>query len=69
MTRAIDARLILRLAAQVEDLLARVTDLENSQRTNTATIAKHAQALEVIRGVLNGDASDADDIEEGARLQ
>jgi hypothetical protein len=67
MTRAIDARLILRLAAQVEDLLARVTELENSQRTDSATIARHAQALEVIRQVLSDDGEGKD--AEGATLQ
>ena len=65
MTRAIDGRLLIKLAAQVEDLQARVTELENAQRTDSAAIHRHGEALEVIRGVLNGD----DEIKEGTMIQ
>jgi hypothetical protein len=65
MTRAIDSRLLLKLAADVERLLDRVTELENSRRTDSAAIARHAEALELIRLALNDDGES----EEAATLQ
>jgi hypothetical protein len=64
MTRAIDGRLLLKLAAQVEELQARVTELEGAQRINALTIARHAEAIETIAEALN-----AEDDEEGAMIQ
>jgi hypothetical protein len=65
MSTKADGLVLLRLASQVEDLRTRVAQLEDAQRTNTATIHRHGEALEVIRGVLNGDGEDA----EGTMLQ
>lgn len=62
--QSIDGRLLLKLAAQVEELQARVTELEGAQRIHALTIARHAEAIEAIVAALN-----ADEDEEGAMIQ
>jgi hypothetical protein len=59
--------LLIRLAAQVEDLLARVAELEGAQRTNAQTLARHGEHLDAIDKALSDD--DAEENEEGAMLQ
>jgi hypothetical protein len=65
--RSIDARLLVRVAAQVEELQLRVTELENGQRINAQTTARHAEALDAIGKALNDDHDEEN--EEGAMLQ
>jgi hypothetical protein len=63
----VDGRLLVRVAAQVEELLARVTELENRERIHAQTIARHAEALDAIGKALSDDHGD--ESEEGAMLQ
>ena len=63
--RPIDGRLLLKVASQLENLQARVAELENGQRIHAQTIARHAEALEIIRQTLN----DENENEEAATLQ
>jgi hypothetical protein len=65
-SRAIDDRLILRLASQVERLLDRVAELENRERIHAQTIARHAEALDAIGKALS---EDAEEIEERTTIQ
>jgi hypothetical protein len=68
MTRArADGLLLLKLASQVEDLRARVTELENRQRITGQTIARHAEAIEAIGKALN--ENDGEEIKERTMMQ
>jgi hypothetical protein len=51
----------------VEELQLRVTELENGQRINAQTTARHAEALDAIGKALNDDHDEEN--EEGAMLQ
>jgi hypothetical protein len=67
MTRAIDARLLVRTAAQHENLRDRVAELEGAQRTHAQTVARHGEHLDAIDKALSDD--DTEENEEGAMLQ
>jgi hypothetical protein len=61
-----DGRLLLRLAAMVEDLRERVADLEAEQRRHGTAIDWNRVAIETIGEAL---AETDDDDEEGAMIQ
>jgi hypothetical protein len=67
MTRAIDGRLLLKVAAQLENLRDRVAELEGAQRAHAQTVARHGEQLDAIDKALSDD--DTEENEEGAMLQ
>ena len=63
----VDGRLLIRIAAEVEQLRDRVTELENREHIHAQTIARHAEALEAVRLALSEDNDG--EIEEGTMIQ
>jgi hypothetical protein len=61
----VDGRLLVRVAAQVEELQARVTELENRERTRAQTVERHSEQIEAIAKALDDDG----EIEQAATLQ
>jgi hypothetical protein len=62
----VDGRLLLKVAADVTRLLDRVTELENSRRTDSAAIARHSEQIEALAKALSeGD----EEIEERTMIQ
>jgi hypothetical protein len=59
--QSIDGRLLLKVAAQLENLRDRVTELENRERVAAQAIARHAEALEAIRIALSEDGEEIDE--------